>query len=156
MAYIPTRRVHLPVGRDVPFFKRSASCFTISFSMPIYPSILSASAIFLPIVPIFKQIVAHVDHKHLLLVDDEGGFHASARQKQLRDIAADLVICTPINVRKALVRAVDALSNDNRLLTLLWFACGFGNVFGPNRAITPFNGFFKPVRAAALWAWLLI
>ncbi len=72
-----------------------------------------------------KQMVAHVDHKHLLLVDDEGRISPSARQKQLRDIAArSCDMHTPINVRKALVRAVDALSNDNRLLTLLGLRVG--------------------------------
>ena len=72
-----------------------------------------------------KQIVAHVDHKYLLLVDDEGRISRIRKAKAVtRYCRRSCDMHTPINVRKALVRAVDALSNDNRLLTLLGLRVG--------------------------------
>ena len=72
-----------------------------------------------------KQIVAHVDHKYLLLVDDEGRISRIRKAKAVtRYCRRSCDMHTPINVRKALLRAVDALSNDNRLLTLLGLRVG--------------------------------
>ena len=67
-----------------------------------------------------KQIVAHVDHKHLLLVDDKGRISRIRKTKAItRYCRRSCNMPTPVNVRNAFVRALDALSNDKRPLTLL-------------------------------------
>ena len=61
----------------------------------------------------------------LLLVDDEGRISRIRKAKAVtRYCRRSCDMHTPINVRKALLRAVDALSNDNRLLTLLGLRVG--------------------------------